>query len=673
MRPALGLFERTIGPDHQRVYWVLGFLCGAYWDTGRHDDAITCSDRRSEILRDCLTRGDSPNLKADALDTEAGRLEGDGRVREARELFRAALKIREDIYGPHNNVVGWTRFQIARTSQLLGEYDEARRMYELARQSWEGAGLWSKQPYEPILTGLSSIHEDLGEYEEARRLRRAAIESQPTLHDEVPNPGVGPRLVDYARFLMRAGSTDEAFAAALEAERIIRPHLRLTIPGLSEREGLRYAATWASGLDVALSVAANADQPAVAAAAFETLVRARALVLDEIANRQQLAWGTGDPDAAELAGQLMAVRGRLADLLVRGPGSEDADRYRQAVDRTRAAKEAIERQLAQLSLAFRRGQAADGVDLTGVQHALHEGDALVSFARFLQFQPRTEAGPILLPAADEVYLAFVVRPGRCTAVPLGPARAIDEQISEVRACLEDAATAGSVGRSEGVYRGAARQLRVLIWDPIAASLDGSKRVFVVPDGELNLVHFAALPADDSGYLMEYGPRIHYLAAERDLVDPERRSEGRGVLALGAPAFDDPLQFAQLRTVGDQPPLEKGLELARRETFRGTRSVCGDFRTIRFDPLSAAAREVEELSGVWLQRTGVVGPPIGRNRQWHRHHDSHRARSERRPPSSSSHQATGCSTPQHTASFSGRPARRRSTGPPASASMACQMT
>jgi CHAT domain-containing protein len=404
--------------------------------------------------------------------------------------------------------------------------------------------------------------------------------------------------VDYSRFLVRIGDPHQAFEAALWAERIIRPHLRLTLPGLSEREGLRYAATWASGLDVALSVASHTEGTETASAVFETLVRARALVLDEIANRQQLAWGAGDPEVVELAERLMTVRGKLADLLVRGPGSETADSHRRAIDTTRGEKEAIERRLSKLSLAFRRGQTADAVDLAGIQHALREGEALVSFARFLRLEPRTGVGPGLLPTPEEAYLAFVVRPERCEAVPLGPASAIDEPIGELRGRLADAALAGSASRSEEAYRRAALQLRSLVWDPIDSRLEGSERIFVVPDGELNLIHLAALPADGSGYLVEQRPPIHYLAAERDLVDPGHAPEGGGVLAMGGPAFDDQLQFARLRAIGDQPPVDDRLVLANRETYRGSRSGCGDFRTIRFEPLAAAAREVEELAGLW---------------------------------------------------------------------------
>ena len=47
------------------------------------------------------------------------------------------------------------------------------------------------------------------------------------------------------------------------------------------------------------------------------------------------------------------------------------------------------------------------------------------------------------------------------------------------------------------YRSAALLLRQTVWDPIAAHLSGAKRVFVVPDGALNLVNLSGLPAGRS--------------------------------------------------------------------------------------------------------------------------------------------------------------------------------
>jgi hypothetical protein len=56
---------------------------------------------------------------------------------------------------------------------------------------------------------------------------------------------------------------------------------------------------------------------------------------------------------------------------------------------------------------------------------------------------------------------------------------------------------------------------------------GAGTVFVVPAGSLNLVSFASLPLEKTWYLVEKGPLIHDLHAERDLVAvPAKKAGGR---------------------------------------------------------------------------------------------------------------------------------------------------
>ena len=119
-------------------------------------------------------------------------------------------------------------------------------------------------------------------------------------------------------------------------------------------------------------------------------------------------------------------------------------------------------------------------------------------------------------------------------------------------------------------------------------LSNATRVFVVPDGALHLVSFAALPTAASQYLVETGPVIHYLSAERDLVPAKAaRRAGRGLLALGGPAFESPV-VAPLRP---RPP----------SVARGQR--CPDFQSMRFDPLPASLKEVDEVVTLWNQAHG----------------------------------------------------------------------
>ena len=123
-------------------------------------------------------------------------------------------------------------------------------------------------------------------------------------------------------------------------------------------------------------------------------------------------------------------------------------------------------------------------------------------------------------------------------MPLGSAAAIDDLVSRWHEPIaQEALAPGRASRrAEAAYRLAATALREKVWDPVAPHLKGAKSVFLVPDGVLQLVNFAALPVDQTSYLIETGPLIHYLSAERDLVptateNGEWQSAGTGVSGI----------------------------------------------------------------------------------------------------------------------------------------------
>ncbi len=158
---------------------------------------------------------------------------------------------------------------------------------------------------------------------------------------------------------------------------------------------------------------------------------------------------------------------------------------------------------------------------------------------------------------------------------------------------------------------------------MAARLVGATQIFVVPEGALHLVNLAALPADDPRYLIETGPLIHYLSAERDLVRGEDlQAPGAGLLAVGGPAFDDATALTdpvatRLATHSRAPAASSRHASASLTTpardeaaapatgsagrYRGPRSGCGDFRSLRFEALPEAAREASEIVRLWRQQ------------------------------------------------------------------------
>jgi CHAT domain-containing protein len=141
-------------------------------------------------------------------------------------------------------------------------------------------------------------------------------------------------------------------------------------------------------------------------------------------------------------------------------------------------------------------------------------------------------------------------------------------------------------------------VRAGLWDPIARHLQGARRVFVVPDGVVHRVNFAALPDAGGRYLADSGPLVHRLAAERDLL-PVDEAPGSGLLALGGADFD--------RASDGGTPW-----LAVADVGSRARSTVADSLRVRFDPLPQTAAEVADVATLWraagsgevVERTGA---------------------------------------------------------------------
>jgi CHAT domain-containing protein/tetratricopeptide (TPR) repeat protein len=478
---------------------------------------------------------------------------------------------------------------LAYVRSQTGDVAGAKTLYTRALHIWEKS-LGSDSPkVATALQNLARLELQSGNYAEAKPLLTQALAIQ--------EQKLGPEHPEVAGTLARLAeveahtATGEAFDTAVRAEGIRREHMRLTARTLPERQALAYLSTAPSAMDVMLSIAAShpSDVQTVTAA-WNAVIRARGMVFDEMAARNRAASDAEDPEVAALTRTLASARQRLAAAVLRGPSDSAADRYRIAMDKVRIEKDRAERALAEKSARFREDQSRARVGFSEVASAMPSGTALVAFVKFRR-HALDLTGPSSTTGADASpsYLAFVMRAGDRvpSLVRIGSVTNIDGLILQWRRQLDQEAMAGGrAGKfSEAAYRRVAGELRHQIWDPLLPHLSHSTRVFIIPDGALHLVSFAALPTGTSKYLVETGPLIHYLSAERDVLPREADSaNGNGLLALGGPAFDE----SDTATVTSDA------------AFRGTRSACLDFQSVRFDPLPDSLTEVNDVVSLWNQ-------------------------------------------------------------------------
>lgn len=597
---ALAISESSLGPENPEMAITLGNLADLLTAIGDYERARKQLERCLRIQESSF--GVDGVASAATMRRLAGVHQLMGDHAEAKRLCAKALAIYEKAYGQEHHDVAETLRQLAELLSLERRYAEARAAYERALMIHERE-LGAQHPtVAESLAGLGNLLRRSGRRAEAKPyLERALAARMETLGPH--HPLVASSLEDLAELLFEVGLFDRAAQLALQAEEISRNHLRLTARSLSEEQALRYSATRRSGLGLALSALSRSGggTEALRRAAWDSVIRSRALVLDEVVARHR----SGDPQGP-LMKNLRTANERLSHLLVRGIEGDSPERYRRLLDDAREEKEEAERSLAESSPEFRQEETRGRIGLSEVMAALPPASALIAFVAY-EGLPSASQSPGGRPEAS--YMAFAVVQGHPDpiAVPLGTAKEIESLVGRWRkeAGGHTLAILGLV-EAEIACRTVGAEVRERVWDPISSKLPGVKQVLVVPDGALNLVSLTALPVGEDEYLVERGPLVHYLSAEKDLVRPHAASaEGNGLLALGGPDYDSsPLGDLHRMSTGDIRPKANHGGLA--PVHRGAMPECSDFQSVRFPPLPGAAAEANEVASLWTSGASTQG-------------------------------------------------------------------
>ena len=518
---------------------------------------------------------------------------------EAEGFLRRAIRIQEARFGANHPDVAYNLATLATILDRQGSTSQAMEMSARALKIWEASNARDTPIHAYVLNLHGGLQARQGEFDSARRTYEQALAIRSRVVGN-SHPLYAATLGELAVALAGGGDRAAAMRSALRAEAIGRQHLRTTLRSLPERESLAYAATRPRGLDLAMSLASDPDAISDVA---DALVKSRALVLDEMAARHRVRAEASTDDLAPLWAELTAARQRLANLVIRGPSDQASDQYLRLVDGSQRDKEIAERALADKSAAFRQELKREEVGLSEVRTALPARTALVAFARYDRTvidtattrSAKTKPGAGLRRVPSYAALVLLADQLDVSMVALGAASTIDALIAQWRLEITSIAGATSPIGAERTYRIAGGQLRKRVWDPIAAKVGDATTVFVVPDGTLNLLSFGALPVGSTSYVIDNGPVIHYLSAERDLLaSTDRPTANRGLLAVGGAAFDDPGVFT-----GSQGVPRAGRPTPRRAGAGQRRTSCTELSSMQFQPLTATIREIREVAAVWV--------------------------------------------------------------------------
>ena len=577
----LEIRRRSQAPNSPAVASAIDNLAGLLEEMGDYAAALP---RREESMRIRERAQGAENAEfAQALDAYARLLIAMDRSAEAKAMSERAVAIRERALGPMD----------AGLTQMLNTLGDAQRALEDPV-----AALASYRRAERVLAASAASHTN----DRAVVLRRigqaqlaldqpASAESSFAAAHAVAIETLGemhPLAIDLLDDLAHAqrdlGRPRQALATALDAERRGRERFVLQAPALSEREALRYGAVRPSGLPLAIALAVAGSDPSRTIDVWEALIHQRGQVLDEIGERRRALRRAETPEVDSLRLAFAEASRRVGGLLARGSRSDST--WEASLAAARLRLERAEAALGARSRAFRDERAREASGYRAIAASLPEGSALVGFTRYAL--TRWEGGRRHL---DDRIAAFVLRRGgEPEVVAIGATDQVDSLCRAWRAEMRPIASGQDASRREASARSAGRELRALVWDPVAARIGRAKRVFVVPEGELHLVNLAALPTDGGKFLVESGIEFHTLSLERDLL-MNTAEGGRGMLALGGVSFD-------AADAGSPASGLLAISTSPAPAWRGPLASCASFRDIAFAPLPATRDEAEQVASMW---------------------------------------------------------------------------
>jgi tetratricopeptide (TPR) repeat protein len=185
-KQALGIYERTLGPEHPDTITSLDNLADLYRLQGRYAEAETLFERVWGIREHSL--GPEHPDTATSLRNLAALYRLQGRNAEAEPLFERALQIAEHTLGAEHLDTASSLSNLAVLYRSQGRYTEAEPLFERALRICEHA-LGKEHPNIALsLNNLALLYRSQGRYTEAEPLFERALEiTERTLGAEHPD------------------------------------------------------------------------------------------------------------------------------------------------------------------------------------------------------------------------------------------------------------------------------------------------------------------------------------------------------------------------------------------------------------------------------------------------------------------------------------------------------
>ena len=568
---SLAITEKALGPEHRSTATILNNLGALYRIQGRYREAEQLL-KRSLAINEKLLGPEHPDTATD-LNNLATLYVGQGRYQEAESLHKRSLVIREQVLGAEHLDTAVSISNLALLYDTQGRYAEAESHYKRSLAIREKV-LGAEHPDTAnSLNNLGSLYRDQGRSREAEvLLKRSQAIIEKMMGPDHPYTALTLNNLA-ASFLLDANSSSAA-PLTVRLNQTQADWLRRELPLQPREFRSRLLAAQTDG--VATSFALLDLDPTSAPLALETRLNRQGL-LAEIEQRQRLLLGS-TPQTRQLGERLAALDRQLASVSLSPAQRAGLGSQRQQ----------LEGELNRLLPALRI-EAVSTSKVAAALKALAPQGLLVEFQKYLPLKRDSSGKP---QWGDPRYVALLLDPaGRIVAVPFGSAAPIDQAIARAH----DASAANQADASS-----LWAQVSVLLLNPLQPHLAGVRELFLSPDGELNRIPFAALPArDGSSQLLSEALQLRILTTGRDLV----RLKTPTPTGAAAPAVMANPQF-DARARRSVPG--SGSTAGTPATTRQQRSAAQQAGRRQWVPLPATEKEAQVLAPLLKANKPITG-------------------------------------------------------------------
>ncbi|SEU15252.1 CHAT domain-containing protein [Stigmatella erecta] len=638
---ALTIREAALGKSHPNVASSLNNLANLYSDQGLYGRAEPLYQRALAIWEATLDKR-HPRI-ALAFDNLALLYKNQGLYGRAEPLFQRALAIREASLGKSHPVVALSLNHLAAVYSDQGLYGQARPLFQRALAIWE-TSLGKNHPDVALaLTNLGTLYADQGLYGRAKPLFQRALAIWETSLGK-NHPGVASSLNNLAALNLAQGlyrqaeplylralalweaslGHDHPFVAEVLSElgklRLAQHRLSDTLPLLSRsfsiseqrlrHEALDFSESRLSSFLTHLRVGEQRLYSLLRAYPQDTRVQRLALSaalllkgrsVSETASISHMLYRSLAPEDRDTFERLRRLRTQLATLSFSGPGEFSSKDYQNRIQSLTQEGNSLEADLAKRSAPLRAlSSLPSPSDIVGrVASSVPKDAALVEFIAYrdIPLASKPETPPAKIHHSMR-YMALVLFPDASSrAVDLGPAAPIDQAALRLRDALAE---------KEVSFLPAAQRLYQLAFRPLLPLLGSTRRLFLAPDGQLNLIPFSALH-DGQDFLLDSFD-FTYLTSGRELLTrPQDSAHFSSVIVFADPDFTtaSSAHSSPLPSSASSPPsksLERFFSIPRPELVRSA-----------WVPLPGARMEAHGIQRLLPQAHLFLGPDASKQR------------------------------------------------------------